>query len=148
MGIIEKTETTQSSGADCERFRLRGFVESLPADEIETRNAPIDLADVAAALEDNPRAVLLEAVGPERHAVVGNVTGSRARIARAFGVRANELLGEIRRRLATKPEVFEIARAQAPAQEIALTGEAADLTALPVHLQHGDDGAPYISSSM
>jgi 2,5-furandicarboxylate decarboxylase 1 len=148
MGIIEKTETTQSSGADCERFRLRGFVESLPADEIETRNAPIDLADVAAALEDNPRAVLLEAVGPERHPVVGNVTGSRARIARAFGVRADELLGEIRRRLATKPEVFEIARAQAPAQEIALTGEAADLTALPVHLQHGDDGAPYISSSM
>jgi 2,5-furandicarboxylate decarboxylase 1 len=149
MGIIEKTETKLPSGAaDLDRFRLRGFVESLPADELETRNEPIDLADVAAALEDNPRAVLFGAVGPERHQLVGNVTGSRARIARGFGVAANELSGEIRRRLATKPDVLEIARAQAPAQEIVLTGEEADLTSLPVHLQHGDDGAPYISSSV
>jgi UbiD family decarboxylase len=149
MGIIEKTDAKlPSSVADLDRFRLRGFVESLPADEIETRNEPMDLADVAAALEDNPRAVMFGAVGPERHSLVGNVTGSRARIARAFGVAANELSNEIRRRLATKPDVLEIARAQAPAQEIVLTGEEADLTALPVHLQHGDDGAPYISSSV
>src|SRR6266851_6020182 len=110
MGIIEKTEASlPSSAADFDRFRLRGFVESLPADELETRSAPTDLADVAAALEDNPRAVLFGAVGPERHPLVGNVTGSRARIARAFGVAANELSGEIRRRLGNKPEVFEIA---------------------------------------
>jgi UbiD family decarboxylase len=149
MGLIEKTETkTSSRTADVERFRLRGFVERLPAEEIETRDAPIDLADVAAALEDNPRAVLFGAVGPERHPLAGNVTGSRARIARAFGVAANDLSNEIRRRLATKPDVLEITRAQAPAQEIVLTGAEADLTVLPVHLQHGEDGAPYISSSM
>ena len=144
-----RTETkAQASAADCERFRLRGFIESLPADELETRAAPVDLADVAAVLEDNPKAVMFGAVGPERQQLVGNVTGSRTRIARAFGVAASELSGEIRRRLAGKPEIFEVARAQAPAQEIVLTGEAADLTALPVHLQHGDDGAPYISSAM
>jgi UbiD family decarboxylase len=148
MGLIEKTETTPLRATDVERFRLRDFVESLPADEIEARDGPIDLADVAAALEDNPRAVLFGAVGPERHSLVGNVTGSRARIARAFGVAAHELTNEIRRRLATRPDVLEIGRAQAPAQEIVLTGPEADLTALPVHLQHGDDGAPYISSSM
>jgi 2,5-furandicarboxylate decarboxylase 1 len=149
MGIIEKTETkTRPSAADCERFRLRGFIESLPADELETRSAPMDLADVAAALEGNPRAVMFGAVGAEQHPLVGNVTGSRARIARAFGVASNELSGEIRRRLAIKPELIEIARTQAPAHEIVLTGEAADLTVLPVHLQHGDDGAPYISASM
>jgi len=149
MGIIEKTEArAQPSAVDCERFRLRGFIESLPAEELETRSAPTDLADVAMAFEDNPKAVMFGAVGPERHQLVGNVTGSRGRIARAFGVAANELSGEIRRRLAGKPEIVEIARAQAPAQDIVLTGEAADLTALPVHLQHGDDGAPYISSSV
>jgi 2,5-furandicarboxylate decarboxylase 1 len=149
MGIVEKTETrAQPSAVDCERFRLRGFIESLPAGELDTRSSPTDLADVAMAFEDNPKAVLFGAVGPERHQLVGNVTGSRTRIARAFGVEANELTGEIRRRLAGKPEVVEIARAQAPAQEIVLTGEAADLTVLPVHLQHGDDGAPYISSSV
>jgi 2,5-furandicarboxylate decarboxylase 1 len=149
MGIIERTETkAPASAADGDRFRLRGFIESLPADELETRAAPVDLADVAAVLEDNPKAVLFAAAGPERAQLVGNVTGSRTRIARAFGVAASELSGEIRRRLAGKPEVFEVARAQAPAQEIVLTGEAADLTALPVHLQHGEDGAPYISSAV
>src|ERR1700681_4367488 len=108
MGIIEKTETRmQPSAADCDRFRLRGFIESLPPDELETRGAPIDLADVAAALEDNPKAVMFGAVGPERHQLVGNVTGSRGRIARAFGVTPSELTSEIRRRLGTKPDVFE-----------------------------------------
>ena len=79
--------------------------------------------------------------------LVGSVTGSRARIARAFGVAPGELLREIQRRLRNKPEIFEVARAEAPAQEVVLTGDEADLTALPVHLQHGADGAPYISSS-
>src|ERR1700690_2384495 len=107
MGIVEKTETrVQPRAADGDRFRLRGFIENLPADELETRSAPIDLADVAGALEDNPKAVLFGAVGAEGHELVGNVTGSRARIARAFGVAANELTGEIRRRLAGKPDIF------------------------------------------
>src|ERR1700730_3751516 len=127
MGIIEKTETKlPSRAADCDRFRLRDFVESLPADEFETRSAPLDLADVAAALEDNPKAVMFGAVGPERQQLVGNVTGSRARIARAFGVAANDLSNEIRHRLDSKPDVFEIARGEAPAQEIELTGAEAD----------------------
>ena len=33
-------------------------------------------------------------------------------------------------------------------QQVVLTGDEADLTALPVHLQHGADGAPYISASI
>src|SRR6266700_4943486 len=149
MGLIEKTETTlQSPAGDFDRFRLRRFVESLPADELETRREPIDLADVAQVLEDNPKAVWFRAVGPERHELVGNLTGSRARIARAFGVSASELSTEIRQRLRAKPDLFEVAGAQAPVQEIVLTGADADLTTLPVHLQHGEDGAPYISSSV
>ena len=46
-----------------------------------------------------------------------------------------------------KPEIVEVSRAEAPTQQVVLTGADADLTALPVHLQHGADGAPYISSS-
>ena len=149
MALIEDTQARpRASAADFERFRLRGFIESLPADELETRREPTELADVAAALENNPKAVLFTAAGPERQQLVGNVTGSRERIARAFGVAANALTGEIRRRLAIKPELIEVTRAEAPAQEIVLTGDAADLTALPVHLQHGEDGAPYISASV
>ena len=55
---------------------------------------------------------------------------------------------EIARRLAGKPQIVELERAEAPVQQVVLTGDDADLTALPVHLQHGLDGAPYISASI
>jgi UbiD family decarboxylase len=74
--------------------------------------------------------------------------GGRARLAAAFGVKPSGLLAEIQRRLKTKPEIVEISRAEAPCQQLVLTGDDADLTKLPVHLQHGCDGAPYISASI
>ena len=148
MNILEKTTAkTPAKTADFEAFRLRSFVESLPADELQTQAEPLDLADVAAALDGNARAVLFRAVGAERAELVGNVTGSRSRIARAFGVAPHELFREVRQRLRNTPEIFELTRSEAPAQEVVLTGDEADLTALPVHLQHGLDGAPYISAS-
>src|SRR5262249_56216575 len=93
MGVIEKAAT--ASALDLDRFRLRRFVESLDADELETRSEPVDLADVAAALEGNARAVHFLAAGPERAELVGNVNGSRARLARAFGVAPRDLPAEI-----------------------------------------------------
>ena len=148
MNIVEKTKAppTAAATADFDRFRLRRFVASL-GDELETVSKPTDLADVAAVLEGNPKAVLFRAVGPERAELVGNVAGSRARIARAFGVEPARLVPEIMRRLRNPPEIVEVAGGEAPVQEVVLTGDDADLTALPVHLGHGADGAPYISSS-
>ena len=145
MGVVEKA---QAGSADLDRFRLRRFVEGLPAEELETLTAPTALADIAAGLEDNPRAVLFRAAGPEPHELVGNVNGSRARLARAFGVAPAQLASEIQRRLRGRPEIVEVARAEAPAQQVVLTGDDADLTTLPVHLQHGRDGGPYISASI
>jgi UbiD family decarboxylase len=148
VNIIDKTETIQAATAGTlDRFRLRRFVEELPADEVDIRSEPTDLADVAQALEGNPRAVLFRNIGPERLALAGNVAASRSRIAHALGVKPAELLKDIQRRMRTEPEIVEVARAQAPAQQVVLTGSDADLTTLPVHLQHGADGAPYISSS-
>jgi 2,5-furandicarboxylate decarboxylase 1 len=148
LNIIDKTHTKMpASVADFDRYRLRRFIENLPADEIETRSEPLDLADIAEALEGNARAVMFRAVGPERAELAANVTGSRTRIARAFGVAPNELTQEIQRRLRNPSQILDVTRAEAPAQEVVLTGDEADLTALPVHLQHGADGAPYISSS-
>ena len=148
MGIVEKTHAAAPSTlADVDRFRLRRFVEAL-GDDLETVSGPTDLADVAAVLEGNPKAVLFRAVGPERQELVGNVTGSRARIARAFGVEPNELLPELLRRLRSKADVRDVSRVEAPVQQVVLTGDDADLTTLPVHLGHGADGAPYISSSI
>jgi 2,5-furandicarboxylate decarboxylase 1 len=148
VNIIDKTAAkTPARAADFESFRLRRFIEGLNGFELDTRNEPIELADVAQVLEGNARAVHFRAAGAERAELVGNVTGSRARIARAFGVAPDELLREIQQRLRNKPEIFEVTREEAPAQEVVLTGDDADLTALPVHLQHGADGAPYISAS-
>jgi UbiD family decarboxylase len=42
----------------------------------------------------------------------------------------------------------EVPREAAPAQQVVLEGDKADLCALPVHLQHGMDGGPYISASI
>ena len=57
-------------------------------------------------------------------------------------------MAEIQRRLRNKPEIFEVSRAEAPVQQVVLTGDEADLTELPVHLGHGADGGPYISASI
>jgi UbiD family decarboxylase len=140
--------TPRRAPVDCERFRLRHFIDSLAGtDELEVHDGPVDLADVARPLDGNRKAVLFRQAGPERVELVGNVAGSRSRLARAFGVPPGELLSEVQKRLRGKPEIVEISRAEAPAQQVVLTGADADLTQLPVHLQHGRDGAPYISSS-
>jgi UbiD family decarboxylase len=134
---------------DCERFRLRRFVEALQqAGELQVVRGAADLADVAPALEGNDKAVLFERVGPEGARLVGNVMGSRARLARAFGVAPEGLLPEVLRRARLAPEIIEVPREQAAAQEVVLTGKDADLTRLPANLQHGQDGAPYISASI
>ncbi len=140
---------TKPTNLDFDRFRLRTFIDGLAGtDELEIRDAPIDLADVAQELDGKKCAVLFRAAGPERQELVGNVLGSRARLARAFEVSPDRLLGELQRRLKQKPVTIDIAREEAPVQEVVLTGEAADLTTLPVHLQHGIDGAPYISAGI
>jgi len=147
VNIIDKDTIAVSAAADLERFRLRRFLDELPADQVDVRAGVTDLADVAQALDGNARAVLFEAAGPDRQPLAGNVTGSRSRIAHAFGVAPADLLREVQRRMRNRPEIVEVSRTEAPAQQVVLTGGDADLTALPVHLQHGADGAPYISSS-
>src|SRR6185436_18076556 len=120
-------------------LRLREFLEELGPDELQRVGGPVELADVAAALDGNPKAVWFE-----RLSLAGNVTGSRSRLALAFRTKPRELLREVLGRLKSKGEVVEVRKA--PAQEV--VEREPDLTALPVHLQHGLDGAPYISASV
>ncbi len=141
--------SARETGIDLERFRLRRFVEELrQTGELEVHAGTAELAEVALALEGNAKAVLFERVGKEGAQLAGNVMGGRARLARAFGATPDKLLAEVLRRLRTAPQVVEVPREAAPAQEVVLTGDKADLTMLPVNLQHGFDGAPYISASI
>jgi len=122
-------------------FRLRTFLESLGADELEVIERGVDLAGVAAALEGNAKAVWFKQLS-----LAGNVTGSRSRLALAFGTTPRGLLQEVLRRLKNEGEVVDVKGAAAPVQQVVERDP--DLTALPVHLQHALDGAPYISASV
>ncbi len=140
---------TNTFAIDTDQFRLRRFIERLAnTDELETRNEPVALADIAAALDGNARAVHFRKAGPEAQELVGGVCASRSRLAHAFGVEVDQLAAEVGRRTRNAPQLVEITRAQAPCQQVVLEGKDADLTKLPVHLQHGSDGGPYISSSL
>jgi 2,5-furandicarboxylate decarboxylase 1 len=150
MGLEQVTSRTAAAApVDFDRFRLRSFVEQLEGSgELEKRPGATKLSDIASALEANPKAVLFEAAGREGHALIGNALGSRTRFAKAFGVSPQKLLPEILRRLRLKPEFIEVGRDEAPVQEVVLTGADIDLSKLPVHLQHGKDGGPYISAAI
>ncbi len=141
--------SARETGIDLERFRLRRFVEELrQAGELEVRAAATELAGVAEVLEGNARAVFFEGVAAEGAQLAGNVMGSRARLALAFGVAPDKLLPEVLRRLRSSPQIVEVLPEAAPAQQVVIAGDKADLTALPVHLQHGMDGGPYISAAI
>ena len=121
MGIVEKAQAAAPSRlADVDRFRLRRFVEGL-GDDLETISAATDLADVAAILEGNPSWRCCSAcIGPERQNW-SETSPAAARGSRAFGVKPNELLPELPRRLRNKAGRDRCPRAEAPAQQVVLT---------------------------
>ncbi len=133
---------------DTETFRLRRFIEELvEAGECEVRDQPIDLIDVGAALDCNPKAVWCRAVGPERAELVGNVMGSRKRLALALGTDEKGFPEKLRHGIAHPLAPIEIPSSEAPVHEVVET-DTANMAALPVHLQHAFDGAPYISAGI
>jgi 2,5-furandicarboxylate decarboxylase 1 len=140
--------STTRTAVDCEAFSLRRFLDSLPAGELLEVGEATTLTTVAEVLDRTPAAVRFRSVGPEGAPLVGNVMSSRSRFAHAFGVAAPEVPREILRRLARPAELIEVARDEAPVQQRVLLGADADLTRLPVHVQHGFDGAPYISAAL
>jgi UbiD family decarboxylase len=134
---------------DFERFRLRRFVDTLrEMDEVKVHDAAIDLIDLSAAIEATNKASLFNAAGPERHQVVGAVSGSRRRIAAAFETDERNLVAEIMSRLGKPQPVVEIESKDAPVHAVVRTGDQIDLTTLPFHLQHEEDGGLYISSAL
>ena len=155
MNVVEKAGKKTGSdlrpnAVDFERFRLRRFIESLGGiGELETRDEPVDLAGIAEVMEGNPKAVLFRAAGPEKAELVGNVMGGRA--ADRGGVRRQAARADEGSPAAAAQQAGDFRGARAPrrpCQAVVLTGNDADVTRLPVHLQHGADGGPYISASI
>ena len=137
------------SKIDFERFRLRAFAQRLvEAGECLVHEAPIDLIDVAAILDGEPRAVWFRSVGPEKTELIGNVMGARSRLAMALDADDAQFAAKLRARSSGGIAPVEVSQDEAPVQQVVLTGDQADLCALPVHLQHELDGAPYISAGV
>jgi 2,5-furandicarboxylate decarboxylase 1 len=130
-------------------YRLRSFVESLNASpELETFDNSVNMIEVAQRLDSNRAAVHFRSVEKCSLELVGNVMGSRSRLAAAFGVAESELLKEVTRRVSEPIAPRIVDSAEAPVHQVVLEGEDADFTKLPVHLQHAEDGGPYISASI
>lgn len=146
---MQQSLSSDDSRPDTDRFRLRNFVERLiEHDQVEIHDEPVPLTGLAQHLDGNEKAVLFRRAGPEQAEVIGNILGNRARIGLAFDLPREQVPEEINRRLRHPQPVVEIASADAPVHETVLTGDDADLTKLPVHLQHAMDGGPYISASV
>src|SRR5215472_4238685 len=142
--------TPSSRGAiDFEKFRLRPFVKKLiEIGEVEIHDEPVALAEMSEIIEQTPKAVLFKKAGAEQYEVIAAVSGSRKRVAAAFGVGQGEIAAEFNRRVAKPQPIAEIKSADAPVHEIVRTGDQIDLTTLPFHPQHQYDGGTYISSAI
>jgi 3-polyprenyl-4-hydroxybenzoate decarboxylase len=86
---------------DTQRFRLRRFLDTLAREgELIFHDDRVELIEVAHHLENTVQAVAFRNIGAKRDQLVGNVMASRKRLALALDVDENELLAELRRRLA------------------------------------------------
>jgi UbiD family decarboxylase len=92
--------------------------------------------------------VWFKSVGRERTELVANIMGTRKRIALALGCEERALRTFQSERFAKPIAPVEVQRERAPSQEVVLTGADADFSKLPIHLQHGEDGGPYISATI
>lgn len=134
---------------DTNTFRLRTFVERLiDLGEVEIHEEPVALSDLSQIIEATPKATLFRKAGPEQVEMVAAVCGGRGRLAAAFGVDRRELPHEYMRRMDNPQPVVEVPSSKAPVHEVVLTGDKADLTKLPFHVQHEFDGGTYISSGI
>ena len=140
---------TSPTRIDFDKFRLRRFIDRLiEIGEVEIHEEPVALARLSAIIEATPKAVLFQRAGPEQVELVAAVSGSRGRLAAAFGSSAREVVHEYARRLANPQKVIEVPSSEAPVHQVVLQGKDIDLTKLPFHVQHEFDGGPYISAGI
>jgi len=146
---MEGSTGPSAADIDFEKFRLRRFVERLVAlGEVDVHEEPVSLLEISAIIEGSPRASLFRKAGPERLEIVGAVSGSRSRLAAAFGVDARDVAREYMRRMNNPQPMIEVASSDAPVHQRVIAGDDVDLTSLPFHLQHEFDGGAYLTSGI
>jgi 2,5-furandicarboxylate decarboxylase 1 len=138
-----------SGEVDLDKFRLRNFVEKLEQiGEVVSHDQPVPLGDLSAVIDGSPKAAHFRRVGPEGFEMIAAVSGSRKRLAAALGVGERDIAHEFMRRMGQPQPVLEVASEQAPVHQVIKRGDEIDLTRLPFHVQHEQDGGAYISSAI
>src|SRR5215470_8681897 len=97
----------QSQGIDFDKFRLRRFLDKLyEIGEVEVHEEPVALGDLSSVIEASAKATHFKRVGPEQFEMLAAVSGSRKRVAAAFGVGEREIAHEFMRRMANPQQVI------------------------------------------
>lgn len=100
--------------------------------------------EIAAKLESSENALLFEKVEGYGMEVVGNIYGSRKRIARGLGIERNQLMGRIREALSSPKKSGQAS--EAPVQEV--VEDEVNLEKLPILKHFEKDSGPYVTSSV
>ena len=149
MNVAGKPQEGRSAQAvDFDRFRLRRFIDEVAGmGELEIHADAIELLASPKSSKATPRPVVPccrageAGTGRQRH---GKPQPSRPRL------RQDARHATCRNPAPPQDQTGDrrgVARRSAVSAGVR-TGDDADRTKLPVHLQHGQDGAPYISSSI
>src|SRR5262249_10164879 len=104
---------------DLDKFRLRRFAERrIAIGEMEVPEEPVSLAEAGAVIESSLKAKYVKRVGAEQYEMVAAVSGSRRRLAAAFGTDERNVIHEYMRRMNAPQPVVEVPSAEAPVHEV------------------------------
>jgi 2,5-furandicarboxylate decarboxylase 1 len=126
---------------------FRGMVARMErAGHVVRVRKPVSPRHVSALCAQAQGAVLYERVDGYDMPMVGGLYWTRARLAAALDWPEDEL-GQRFAAAVARPIAPQLV-GDAPCQEVAVTGDAVDLTRLPIPFMHEKDGGPYISAGV
>jgi 2,5-furandicarboxylate decarboxylase 1 len=126
---------------------FRGMLERMEREgHLQRVKKTISPLHITALCGQAPAALLCESAEGYDIPVVGGLYWTRARLASALGWPEGELGSRFARAVA-RP-ITPILVNDAPCQEVVVTDDDVDLTALPIPFMHEKDGGPYISAGI
>jgi len=126
---------------------MRQWIHRLEAaGELVRAKREVDPRYIAALLARAPGAALLEKVTGYDIGVVGGLASTRRRVAIGMACAEDDIGKQFQRGI--DHPIAPVVVDDAPAFEVALTGDEVDLTRLPIPVLHEKDGGPYLSSGV
>jgi len=125
---------------------MREYLDLLAENgELKKISHPVNPLDVSAIIFKSKGAVMMPIEGYDIP-VVGGIVRNRKQVALSLNCSEKELGKKVLQ--AMQRPIPPVIVKDAPCQEVVITGEAIDLTRLPIVFQHEQDGAPYIGSAV